>query len=684
MSSLDRQRNIGIIAHIDAGKTTVTERILFYAGKEHKMGEVHYGSARMDYMEEEQERGITITSAATTFLWEGYKLNLIDTPGHVDFTAEVERSLRVLDGAVVVFDGVAGVEAQSETVWHQADRYDVPRIIFINKLDRVGADPERVLGMIHDLLTPGAVPVQFPIGVEGDFRGVVDLIDRKAYLFDEESLGKEVVTEEIPSDLVEEVEEARLILVERAAEQDEALTDKFLMGEELTREEILGGVRAGTLSRSITPVFMGSALRNKGVQPLLDGVLRYLPSPMDVGAITGIDPKTEKEVSRQPDPKEPLCALAFKTITDKHGDLTFVRIYSGTLKQGDQFFNPRVQKVERANRILLMHANDRVRIPNAVAGDIVVLVGLRFTATGDTICPKHSQVVLEKMEFPETVISMAIEPKSTADRDKLLESLTRMAKDDPTFTSRQDEDTGQIIISGMGELHLEVLEHQLLREYKVEANVGKPRVAYRQTISRSAIGLAEFDHDAGGRHQYAKVKLRVNHSLSEKRVRFSSAVEAGKIHKQFLPAIEIGVKSAAEGGVGFGFPVVQLDVVLVDAEQHDTDSSETAFEAAANLAMREAFERVGAVMLEPVMKIEIRTPENFLGEVIGDLNARRAEVTGVEIRGEQRIIHGKAPLANMFGYTSALRSATQGRATYSMEPLTSAPVPPDVAAKYTF
>ncbi len=680
--SLDRQRNIGIIAHIDAGKTTVSERILFYAGKEHKMGEVHYGNARMDYMEE--ERGITITSAATTFLWGGYKLNLIDTPGHVDFTAEVERSLRVLDGAIVVFDGVAGVEAQSETVWHQADRYDVPRIIFINKLDRVGADPDRVLGMIHELLTKGAVPVQIPIGTEGGFKGVIDLIDRKAYLFDEDSLGKEVVIEDVPADLVEATEEARAHLIERAAEQDEELTDKFLMGEELTREEILSGLRAGTISRAITPVFMGSALRNKGVQPLLDGVLHYLPSPLDVGPVAGTDPKTGKETSRKPDAKEPLCALAFKTITDKHGDLTFVRIYSGTLKQGDQFFNPRVEKVERANRILLMHANDRVQIPNAVAGDIVVLVGLRFTSTGDTLCPKHSRIVLEKMEFPETVISMAIEPKSTADRDKLLESLTRMARDDPTFTSGQDQDTGQIIISGMGELHLEVLEHQLVREYRVEANVGKPRVAYRQTISKAATGLAEFDHDAGGRHQYAKVELQVKHAVSEKRVRFSSVLPDGKIGRQFISAVEVGVKSAAEGGVGFGFPVVQLNVVLVDAEQHETDSTEAAFEAAANLAMRGAFEEVGAVMLEPVMKVEIRTPEKFLGEVIGDLNARRAEVTGVEIRGEQRIIHGKVPLAKMFGYSSALRSATQGRATYSMEPLTSAPVPPDVVAKYTF
>jgi elongation factor G len=682
--SLENQRNIGIIAHIDAGKTTVTERILFYAGKEHKMGEVHYGSARMDYMEEEQERGITITSAATTFLWNKFKLNLIDTPGHVDFTAEVERSLRVLDGAVVVFDGVAGVEAQSETVWHQADRYDVPRIIFVNKLDRMGADPDRVLAMIREMLTPGAVPVQFPMGVEADFEGVIDLVSMKALRFDEDTLGKVVHEEEIPDQFREAAEEARAFLVERAAEQDEALTDRFLMGEELSEEEILAGLRRGTISRALTPVFFGSALKNKGVQPLLDGVLRYLPSPVESGGITGTDPKTGKKIVRKPDATEPLCLLAFKTVHDRHGDLTFVRIYSGTLKQGDQIYNPRMERVERANRILLMHANDRVPVPNAVAGDIVVLVGLRFTSTGDTLCPKHSQIVLETMEFPETVISMAIEPKSTADRDKLLDALGQMARDDPTFTTRLDEDTGQIIICGMGELHLEVLEHQLTREYGVAANVGKPRVAYRQTIKSTAKGKAVFEHEAGAKRQYAGVTLRVGHAVDVKRVRFSSSVDPATVSKLYLAAVESGVRSAAEGGVGFGYPVVQLAVTLLAVDVSDTDSTEAAFEAAANLAMREAFEKAGAVMLEPVMKIEVQAPEAYLGEVIGDLNSRRSEITGVETRGVMRVIHGIVPLAQMFGYSSALRSATQGRATYSMEPHSNAPVPPDVAARFTF
>jgi len=469
--SLDRLRNIGIIAHIDAGKTTVTERILFYAGKEHRMGEVHHGTAHMDYMEEEQERGITITSAATTFLWDGYTLNLIDTPGHVDFTAEVERSLRVLDGAVVVFDGVAGVEAQSETVWHQADRYEVPRLIFVNKLDRIGASPERVLGMIEDRLTTGAVPLQVPIGIEGSFEGVVDLIDMKALCFEEDSLGKDVVCGDIPADMLEECRAARAFLVEKAAEQDDELTEKFLLEEEFTPEEIRMGLRKGTLSRAITPVFFGSALKNKGVQPLLDGVLHYLPSPPETGAIKGTHPKTGEPEVRKPDPDEPLCALAFKTVSDKHGDLTFLRVYSGVLKEKAQLVNPRTEKAERIGRIFLMHASDRVQIPSATAGWIVAVVGLRFTATGDTLCPKHRPIVLEQMEFPDTVISMAIEPKTMGDRDRLLDTLDKMAKDDPTFTTRQDEDTGQIIISGMGELHLEVLAHQLSRVHRIEARI---------------------------------------------------------------------------------------------------------------------------------------------------------------------------------------------------------------------
>ena len=682
--SLSRQRNIGIIAHIDAGKTTVTERILFYAGKEHRMGEVHHGTTRMDYMEEEQERGITITSAATTFLWQGHKLNLIDTPGHVDFTAEVERSLRVLDGAIVVFDGVAGVEAQSETVWHQADRYHVPRLIFVNKLDRMGANPVRVLAMVRDMLTQGAVPVQLPIGIEGGFKGVVDLVRRRAIYFDEASYGKTVFEDDVPEELESEVEEARARMVERAAEQDDELTDKFLVGEGLSEEEIRMGLRRGTLAGKLIPVYFGSALKNKGVQPVLQGVIEYLPSPVEAGAVKGMNPKTEKEEVRQPSAEEPLCALAFKTIADRHGERTFVRVYSGTINQGDQIYNPRVGRVERANRILLMHANSSVAIPNAVAGDIVVIVGLRWTATGDTLCPKHSPIVLEAMQFPETVISMAIEPKSTADRDKLLDSLTKMARDDPTFTTHQDEDTGQIIISGMGELHLEVLEHQLVREYKVQANVGKPRVAYRQTIGGRAKATGLFDRETGGRRQYGEVVLELFPSPGARRVEFSSRLEPGVLSKPFLAAVESGVRSAAEGGVGFGFPVVQLGVNLLAATVHEVESTEAAFEAAAGFAMREAFDAGKPVLLEPVMRIEVQTPDEYLGEVLGDLNSRRTEVTGVDSRGEARLVQGKVPLARMFGYSSALRSVTQGRATYSMEPCSYAPAPPDVAEKFGF
>jgi elongation factor G len=680
--SLTRLRNIGIIAHIDAGKTTVTERILFYTGKEHRMGEVHHGTAVMDFMEEEQERGITIASAATTFLWKGHKLNLIDTPGHVDFTAEVERSLRVLDGAIVVFDGVAGVEAQSETVWHQADRYRVPRLVFVNKLDRTGADPDHVLRMINDLLTPSAVPVQLPIGVEGGFEGVIDLVDRRAIRFDEESYGKELVETEVPEELTGAVEEARARLVERAAEQDDELTMKFLKEEELTPEEIRRGLRLGTLRRTLVPVFFGSALRNKGVQPLLDGVLAYLPSPLDVGDIKGMNPKTEKEERRPPDPKAPLCALAFKTIADRHGTLTFLRIYSGTLKEGEQVFNPRVAKAERVNRILVMHAKERVQFPMAEAGDIVAVVGLRFTATGDTLCPRHDQIVLEAMDFPETVISMAIEPKTTADRKRLLDTLDIMARDDPTFTTRQDEETGQIIISGMGELHLEVLEHQLSREYRIEANVGNPRVAYRQTIRSGIEAEGVFERIAGEKRQYARVRLRVAPLPDEKRLHFSTTLEKSELPGNVKEAVRIGVRSAAEGGVGYGYPVVQLGVTLIDVTIDPTDSSEVCFEAAATMAMREAFDRAGAVLLEPVMLIEVQTPEANMGDVIGDLNGRRAEITAVETRGVLRIVKAIAPLAKMFGYSSALRSATQGRASYSMEPHTYAPVPPEVAERF--
>ena len=681
---LETIRNIGIIAHIDAGKTTVTERILFYAGKEHRMGEVHYGTAHMDYMEEEQERGITITSAATTLEWKGFHVNLIDTPGHVDFTAEVERSLRVLDGVIVVFDGVAGVEAQSETVWHQADRYRVPRLIFVNKLDRTGASPSHVLRMVADRLTKGAVPVQVPIGIEGSFRGVVDLVTRKAYEFEEESLGRDVKEIEIPEEMRAEVEAARAFLVERAAEQEESLTDKFLEGAEITPEEIRRALRKGTLSRAVTPVLFGAALRNRGVQPLLDAVIHYLPAPPESGLVKGMNPKTEKEEVREPDPEGPLCALAFKTIADRHGDLTFVRVYSGTLDVQTQVYNPRAERVERANRILLMHANDRVQIDKARAGDIVALVGLRFTVTGDTLCTKRDPIVLEAMEFPETVISMAIEPKSIADRDKLIDALGKMAKDDPTFRSREDEDTGQIIISGMGELHLEVLAHQLEREYRVQAKIGKPRVAYRQTIAGPATAEGVFDRETGGKRQFGRVVLEVRCLPGERKVRFVNETEAKSVPKLLVAAVKSAVRSSAEGGVGYGYPVVQLGVALKGATVEPDVSTEGAFEAATVQAMREAFEAAGATLLEPVMRVEVTTPEKNMGDVIGDLNSRRTEITEVETRGELRVVKGIVPLAQMFGYSSSLRSATQGRATYSMEPHSYAAVPPEIAAKFVY
>jgi elongation factor G len=526
--------------------------------------------------------------------------------------------------------------------------------------------------------------VQWPIGREGEFRGIVDLVERKAFEFDEDSLGRTVVEIPIPPEVEAEVEAARSRLVERAAEQEEALTDKYLAGEVLTVEEIRRALRRGTLSRAVTPVHFGAALRNKGVQLLLDSVIHYLPSPLESGVVKGRNPKTDGEERREPDPGASLCALAFKTVADRHGDLTFVRVYSGTMASGSQFYNPRAERVERANRILLMHANDRVQLEMARAGDIVALVGLRYTVTGDTLCTKHDPIVLEAMEFPETVISMAIEPKSTADRDKLMDSLGKMAKDDPTFRTREDEDTGQIIISGMGELHLEVIAHQLEREYKVRANIGKPRVAYRQTIGDAVEAEGVFDRETGGKRQFGRVVLEVRRLPNERKLLFRDATAERSVPKPLVAAVRSGVVSSAEGGVGYGYPVVQLGVTLKEATVEPDASTEAAFEAATVQAMRDAFERAGSILLEPVMRVEVTTPENYLGDVIGDLNGRRTEITEVETRGELRIVKGRVPLARMFGYSSTLRSATQGRATYSMEPHSYAPVPPEIAARFTF
>jgi elongation factor G len=664
---IDRIRNIGIIAHIDAGKTTVSERILYYSGKEHRMGEVHEGNTVMDWMEEERKRGITITSAATTLPWRNHRINLIDTPGHVDFTAEVERSLRVLDGGVVVFDGVAGVEAQSETVWHQADRYRVPRLVFVNKLDRTGAVFERVVEDIRARLAPNGSPVVLPVllpaGQESSFHGVVDPIRRVLLRFKDEDRGKTVVEEKVPPGMAEAVEAARARIVEVAAEHgDDAATQRFLEGGDLSAEQIQAGLRRGTLARHVVPVLCGSALKDVGIQPILDAVLLYLPSPLDAGAVVGHgveDP--EKRVSRKPDRDEPLAALAFKTFSEKHGDLTYLRIYSGTLRRNDQVYNPNRDKVERVGQLLRMHANHREGVEEAGPGDIVATVGLRFTVTGDTLCPKKSPLVLERMRFPETVMSLAIEPRSTEDRDNLAEALGRLAKDDPTFTARTDEETGQTVISGMGELHLEVLVNRLTRDFGVRAHVGKPRVAYRQTVGSTARGEAEFERTVGEKRHYARAVL-------------------GRLTPALRAAVQAGILSSEQGGCGLGYPCVNVGVRAVDFTVHPTDASEMAFEAAASQAYGAAFDRAGAVLLEPVMSVAVHSPEEFLGAVLGDLQRRRATIESIETPSHgTRVVKGVVSLSEMFGYSTSLRSVSQGRAAFTLEPRAYAPVPEDRA-----
>jgi elongation factor G len=683
---LERIRNIGIIAHIDAGKTTVSERILFYSGREHRMGEVHEGNTVMDWMEEERERGITITSAATTFEWDGCRVNLIDTPGHVDFTAEVERSLRVLDGAIGVFDGVAGVEAQSETVWRQADRYRVPRLVFVNKLDRAGADFDRVVEDIRARLTPGGsplvVPLFLPVGREGSFRGVVDPIRREVLLFDAADRGKTVRREPIPADLVEAAERARAALVEVAAEHaDDAVTHRFLEGGELSEAEIKAGLRRAVLARAVVPALCGSALKDMGIQPLLDSVVAYLPSPLDAGPVEGHDREdAQKKIVRRPERKEPLAALAFKTFAEKHGDLTYLRVYSGVLKRNEQVYNATRDRVERVGQLLRMHANHREPVEEAGPGEIVATVGLRFTVTGDTLCEKKGPVVLESMRFPETVMSLAIEPKSGADRDALQASLEKLAKDDPTFTARTDDETGQTVISGMGELHLEVLVHRLTRDFGVRAHVGKPRVAFRQTVGGTARGSAEFERMLGEKRQYAKVVLEVFPGDGSDQL----AAGLARLPSQFRNAVRSGVRSSEQGGCGLGYPCVNVGVRLVDFTAHPTDSTETAFEAAASQAYGDAFDRAGAVLLEPVMSVSVHCPEEFLGNVLGDLQRRRASIENIETPAAGlRIIRGVVALAEMFGYSTSLRSVSQGRAAFSMEPRAYAPVPAERARGLT-
>lgn len=666
--SIEKQRNIGIMAHIDAGKTTTTERILFYTGVSHKIGEVHDGEAVMDWMVQEQERGITITSAATTCFWKNHRINIIDTPGHVDFTIEVERALRVLDGAIAVFCAVGGVEPQSETVWRQADRYRVPRIAFVNKMDRVGAVFYRVVDMIKNRLKAKPVPLQIPIGKEESFKGVVDLIEGKAMIFDDQTLGKKYEYTEIPEDLKEEAEKWRLVMVEAIAEEDEELLEKYLGGEELNPEEIRQAVRKATINLNICPVLCGAAFKNKGVQPLLDAVVDYLPSPVDIPPIKGVDPNTGEEIVCAARDEEPLSALAFKLFTDPYvGHLTFLRIYSGYIQSGMTVLNATSGKKERIGRLLKMHANKREEIKEAYAGDIVAAVGLKDTSTGDTLCAPERPVLLESIEFPEPVIQVAIEPKTQNDRDSLSNALQKLAKEDPSFRVYTDEETGQTLIAGMGELHLEIIVDRLIREFKVEANVGKPQVAYRETITKAVKQEGKYIKQSGGRGQYGHVVIEVEPLEPGGGFEFVNSIVGGVIPKEYIPAVEKGIVDGLKAGVLAGYPVVDVKVNLVFGSYHEVDSSEQAFYIAGSMAIKDACKKAGAVLLEPIMYIEVLTPEEYLGEVMGDLNSRRGRVLGLEPRMGIQIIRAYVPLSNMFGYATDLRSKTQGRATYTMK-----------------
>jgi elongation factor G len=660
-------RNIGIMAHIDAGKTTTTERILYYTGVSHKIGEVHEGTATMDWMEQEQERGITITSAATTCSWKDHRINIIDTPGHVDFTIEVERSLRVLDGAVAVFCSVGGVEPQSETVWRQADKYKVPRIAFINKMDRIGADFFRGVSMIKDRLKANPLPIQLPVGKEDYFKGIIDLVTMKAIIWDEESLGATFREEAIPAEDLELAQEYREKMIEELSSHDDVLMEKYLAGEELTNDEIVRAIRTSTIDIKICPVICGSAFKNKGVQDLLDSVVAYLPSPLDIPAIKGIKEGTDIEIERKADDTEPFSALAFKIMTDPFvGQLTFFRVYSGVLSSGSYVYNSSKGKRERIGRILKMHANKREEIKEVYAGDIAAAVGLKYSTTGDTLCEEENAVVLESIEFPEPVISIAIEPKTKADQEKLGISLQKLASEDPSFRVRTDEETGQTIISGMGELHLEIIVDRMMREFKVEANVGKPQVAYRETITRKAKVEGKFVRQSGGRGQYGHVWIEIEPQEPGKGYEFIDAVKGGVIPREFIPAVDKGIREAMDTGVLAGFPMVDFKVTLIEGSYHDVDSSEMAFKIAGSMAFKEGCAKAGAVILEPIMSVEVVVPEDYMGEVIGDLNSRRGRIMGMESRGGAQVVASMVPLAQMFGYSTDLRSATQGRATYSM------------------
>jgi elongation factor G len=683
-SDLTKVRNIGIMAHIDAGKTTTTERILFYTGVTYKIGEVHDGAATMDWMEQEQERGITITSAATTCTWDDHTINIIDTPGHVDFTVEVERSLRVLDGAVAVFDGVAGVEPQSETVWRQADRYEVPRIAFINKLDRTGAVYTRTLEMLVERLKAPVLLLQLPIGTEGDFMGIVDLIAMNAKVWtDKEGKGIEFEIQEIPADLQEEAKAKRELLIETLSEADDELMEMFLEGNEPTEEQIHAGIRRATIGFKVVPVLMGSAFKNKGVQPMLDAVVRYLPNPLDVGAIKGFKQGSEEvEVERKPDATEPFSALAFKIMSDPHlGKLTYIRIYSGTLEAGTQVLNSTKDRKERIGKIYQMHANKREEISKASAGHIVAVMGLKDTTTGETLSDPDKTVVLESMNFPDPVISVAIEPKTKADQDKLATAIQRLAEEDPTFKVSSNEETGQTIIAGMGELHLEVLVDRMKREFKVEANVGRPQVAYRETITKR-VEKTDYTHkkQSGGAGQFARVIVDLEPIGTEAGgYEFVNKITGGRIPREYIPSVDAGAQEAMSSGVLAGYPMVDMRLILTDGAYHDVDSSELAFKIAGSMAFKEAARRANPVLLEPMMEVEVVTPEDFMGDVIGDLNSRRGQIQSMDDRAGAKVVRGLVPLSEMFGYVGDLRSKTQGRASYTMQFHSYAQVPEAVS-----
>jgi elongation factor G len=656
------------MAHIDAGKTTTTERILYYTGLTHKMGEVHEGAATMDWMEQERERGITITAAATTCFWRDHRINIIDTPGHVDFTIEVERSLRVLDGAVAVFDSVQGVEPQSETVWRQADKYRVPRIAFMNKMDRVGADFFASVQSLIDRLGAHPVPIQIPIGREGEFRGSVDLIKMKGFFYDDETLGAKYQIDEIPANMLDQAKEYREKMLEAVAEFDDQVMEKYLNGQELTEEEVRRVVRAAAIAMKVTPVLCGSSFKNKGVQQLLDAVVEYLPSPVDVPPVQGIDPNTSKEILRRPSDSEPFSALAFKIMSDPFaGQLTYFRVYSGVLKTGTSVLNVTKGTKDRIGRLLKMHANKREEIDAAYAGDIVAAVGLKGATTGDTLAEEKQPVLLEVMKFPEPVIAMAIEPKTKPDQEKMGFALQKLAQEDPSFRVRTDEETLQTIIAGMGELHLEIIVDRLLREFKVEANVGKPEVAFRETIRRKAEAESKYIKQTGGRGQYGHVVLTVEPSEAGKGLEFVNKIVGGAIPKEYIPAVEKGVKERMESGVVAGYPLRDVRVTLIDGSYHDVDSNEMAFKIAGSMGFSEACKKADPVLLEPIMKVEVLVPQEFMGDVIGNLNGRRGKIQGMKVRAGSQAIEAAVPLMEMFGYATDLRSRTQGRATYSME-----------------